>query len=198
MWQKGPEFLTRPFDEWPVKSVHEIRKKPFDSPAELREEESVETFSVSSWVSFSRVSKWEVLVGAMPRVLVCMRRKKFGFWLLDVKVKEDARLIVLKEAQKWLVQPEVRFKNLGVISTAEGLWAVGARGQGDLQVIIPRDHPVSTLLMNKAHIDAGHTGRDSTLATFRVQYHTSQSSKLAKKVRGRCTLCRLIDKKTHG
>ena len=50
--------------------------------------------------------------------------------------------------------------------------------------------------MESAHKKARHTGVDSTLAKFREEYYVSYGNKLAKKVRERCTLCRLIDENT--
>ncbi len=48
----------------------------------------------------------------------------------------------------------------------------------------------------RAHKKACHYVVDSTLAKFREEYYVPHGSRLAKKVRQRCTLCRLIDQHT--
>jgi hypothetical protein len=130
-------------------------------------------------------------------VIQCIRKKSFkqkeG---ISIEILQESRLLILREAQNHLVNPMKDFRRQGVIKSKEGLWAVGARNShGDLQILIPRQHPISTLLMNHAHVNARHTGRDSTLAEFRSEYYVSQASKLATRTRERCTLCRITDRR---
>ena len=91
------------------------------------------------------------------------------------------------------------YKNLGVVKTAEGLWAVGARGSNkdsyhELPVLLPYKHKCSLLVMANAHEEAGHVGRDATLAKCRQQFYMAHGVKLAKRVRERCSKCRVQDK----
>ena len=144
------------------------------------------------------MSKWNRLVRAIAIMLNCIKNKSFkNANVIDVVTSEKAKLLILQEAQKHLVNPLKDFKRQGVTRDEQGLWVIGRRSSlGDVQVLVPRKHPLALLLMQKAHKDARHTGRDSTLAMFRMEYYTSQGSKLAKSVRDRCTQCRILDKKT--
>ena len=47
---------------------------------------------------------------------------------LDTGLLHDAKVILLKEVQSSMKAVDKNYKNLGVIKTQEGLWAVGARG----------------------------------------------------------------------
>ena len=67
-----------------------------------------------------------------------------------------------------------------------------------LPVLVPYGHPVAVMLMQRAHCRARHAGVHSTLCKFREEFYVVQGSKLAKRVRQRCTLCRLIDQITVG
>ena len=201
LWQQGPDFLANPMEKWPIKSVSEIRKQ--SNQSEDNAIIDVHTATITSTktegvVCFTRVSGFQILQRAIGLVLMCLRNKSFRQKEeLSIEILQEARLLILKEAQTKLENPQKNFKRQGVIKTKEGLWAVGARNShGDLQILVPRNNRISTLLMDKAHRDARHTGRDSTLAMFRSEYYVTQGSKLAKKVRERCTKCRIIDKKT--
>ena len=119
---------------------------------------------------------------------------------LDTKLLEEARLLILKEVQSSMKNVQENYKSLGVVKTTEGLWAVGARGVDsesyhELPILIPYQHKCSLLVMADAHEEAGHVGRDATLARCRQQYYMAQGAKLAKKIRNRCTKCRIRDKK---
>ena len=65
-----------------------------------------------------------------------------------------------------------------------------------LPVLLPSGHPVAVMLMQRAHHRARHAGVYSSLCKFREEYYVTNGSKLAKRVRQRCTLCRLIDQVT--
>ena len=206
VWQEGPAFMTKPFEEWPVKSIDQIRKElPSEelpsveaSVCVVKSEESVKL------VQFDRVSKWEVLVRAIAMVVVCCRARSFlGRKQDDIstQVLKETKIIIMKEVQIELHNIQQKYRKLGVVLTKEGIWVVGSRGASegsyhDLPVIIPNKHPAAVMVMEKAHRDARHTGRDSTLAMCRQQYYMAQGSKVAKKVRDRCTLCRKLEQKT--
>ncbi len=63
-----------------------------------------------------------------------------------------------------------------------------------LQKLLPCNHPVTRLLMQRAH-SSGHRGRDATLSRFRQRYWVPQGSKLAQSVKSRCQKCKLREAK---
>jgi len=213
-WQKGPEFMKKPFNEWPVKSVAQIRVTTKETMEISVLSAAIEAKKPDSIVCFQRVSKFETLVKAIGRVLMCIQSKplpgkkpgtsrptfnRMKQGEMTVEIIQKAELLILKEAQMELHQPAQKYRKLGVVKTKENLWAVGARNaktDNDLQVLIPYKHRLALLLMNKSHREARHTGRDSTLQMFRLTYYMAHASRMAKMVRERCSLCRLKDKRT--
>lgn len=200
LWQNGPEFLQKPIEQWPIKSINEIR---VSSPCTAMVVCTTETpKKKSNTLDFSRVSKWKILVKAVARVLYVLRNKNFRMkpGCLDTGLLHDAKVVLLKEVQASMEAVDKNYKTLGVIRTQEGLWAVGARGvtadgYHTLPVLIPSQHRCAILVMAEAHEDAGHVGRDATLAKCRQKYYMAQGAKIAKRVRERCSECRLEDKK---
>ena len=80
------------------------------------------------------------------------------------------------------------------------MWVVGERlrkynammPDSSLQKLLPNQHPATRLFMQPAH-QAGHRGRDATLARFRMRYWGPHGRKLARLVKMSCQLCRLLD-----
>ena len=62
VWQNGPEFLQKPIDQWPIKSINEIRVSEVVACA------TKSTKVENKTLDFSRVSKWKILVRAVARV----------------------------------------------------------------------------------------------------------------------------------
>ena len=199
LWQDGPSFLCKPFDEWPVKSVEQIRvNQSIEVTVCAAESES----SSMNIVNFERVSNWDTLVRSIAVVLSCIRAKSFDINKhagISPTVLREVELIIIKEIQSGVKNIQVQYRSLGVVLTQEGIWAVGARGNlsyQDLPVIIPHKHPAALMVMERAHKKARHSGVYSTLAMCRQEFYIAQGSKMAKKVRNRCTECRLLDKQT--
>ena len=212
VWQEGPEFLRKPVCDWPIKSVKEIRKQVevhssfIDS---LMEE--VEIFSIQcSWLSYKNTSRWEILVCGLALVIGCIRSKRFCRTHITPSLFNEAKCVILKDVQICLlpeldsVTPEKssqsKYKVLSPVLTSEGIWCVGGRVRvqdlSGLPVLLPSGHPVALLLMQRAHIRSRHAGVYSSLCKFREEFYVIQGSKLAKRVRQRCSLCRRIDQRT--
>ena len=203
MWQKGPEFLTKHINEWPIRSVDEIRL-PIEKKIECNAIGNIH----NSWLCYTRVSKWDTLVRALAMVIGCIRNKKFRPITLTAEIMETARRVIIKDVQKQLMpeldinKPETstksRYKALSPVLSSEGIWCVGGRSREkcNLPNLIPANHAVALILMNRAHKMSRHAGSYSTLCKFREEYYVVRGSKLAQRIRNRCTLCRLIDKQT--
>ena len=94
-----------------------------------------------------------------------------------------------------------RYARLKPVELDSGLWVVGERltrlnamttstTECCLQQLLPSKHPVTRLLMVRAH-RSGHRGRDATLARFRMKYCAPQGSKLARSVKANCQRCKI-------
>ena len=161
---------------------------------------------------YTNTSRWNILVRGLALVIGCIRSKKFVRVDITPSLFRETKLIILKDVQISLL-PELdpanpdaasksKYKVLSPVLSSEGIWCVGGRvrdkDHSGLPVLIPNGHPVAVMLMQRAHCRARHAGVHSTLCKFREEFYVVQGSKLAKRVRQRCTLCRLIDQITVG
>ena len=212
MWQEGPDFLKLPFNQWPIKSVNEIR-----THVEVKSDfidalvEEVASFSIQvSRFCYTNTSRWKILVRGLALVIGCIRSKKFVRVDITPSLFRETELVILKDVQISLL-PELdpanpdtasksKYKVLSPVLTSDEIWCVGGRARvqdlSGLPVLLPSGHPVAVMLMQRAHFRARHAGVYSTLCKFREEYYITNGSKLAKRVRQRCTLCRLIDQIT--
>lgn len=96
-----------------------------------------------------------------------------------------------------------RYKSLNPRKDQHGYYVVGRRLEVEnpmtpdaaLQRLLPTHHQLTRLLMDRAHREGGHRGRDATLARFRQQYWTAYGSKIAQSTKSKCQLCKLRDVK---
>ena len=95
-----------------------------------------------------------------------------------------------------------QYATLKPVQDASGIWVVGERltrynvmtPDSSLQRLLPSKHPATHLFMQCAR-QAGHRGRDATLARFQMHNWTPEGSKLARLVKEQCQLCKLRDAK---
>ena len=96
-----------------------------------------------------------------------------------------------------------KYRRLAVYKDEEDIWRVGSRLQeytpftnnNKPPAFIPRSSRLSMLLMELAHRHK-HVGIQETVSQFRMMgYWTTGASKLAKSVKTRCVICRILDKK---
>ena len=209
-WQDGPRFLSGSFKEWPIKSVDELRKSQSvdltSFHVSLQSEEVC--FAIrKTWLTFSRTS-WEIMVRGLSIVIGCIRNRSFRQVVPTPGLIREAELVIVKEVQLGLLpeldpyNPDIasksRYRILSPLLTSEGIWCVGGRSRGatSYPILIPKGHTCALILMARAHKKARHGGVYSTLAKFREEYYVTYGSRLAKRVRQRCSLCRLIDQHT--
>ena len=113
-----------------------------------------------------------------------------------------------KEMQKTLTKSE-RFektkKSLGLFQDEDELWRCGGRiSNANLPydtihpVIIPPDHPVTNLIIRKAHQSVFHNGVKETLAQLRAKHWIVRGRQIVKKVVGKCNICRRLEGLAYG
>ena len=95
-------FLKLSFDQWPIKSVKEIR-----THVEVKSDfidglvEEVASFVVQvSRFSYTNTSRWEILVRGLALVIGCIRSKRF--------VRTDITPRLFRE-QRWLFSRTFRY-----------------------------------------------------------------------------------------
>jgi hypothetical protein len=172
MWQEGPEFLKQPFDQWPIKSVNEIRTR-----VEVQSDfidalvEEVASFSTQvSRFSYTNTSRWKILVRGLALVIGCIRSKKFVRVTITPSLFRETEQVILKDVQISLLpeldaaKPDMasksKYRVLSPVLTSDGIWCVGGRVRiqdlSGLPVLLPSGHPVAVMLMQRAHFRARH------------------------------------------
>ena len=121
---------------------------------------------------------------------------------------EQAELFLIKEVQQQTIHSECTKKDAkGKVGGAfhslkpilkNEIWVVGTRlifnplvPENSPQMLLPTKHIVTKLLMEQAHRQTIHGGRDSTLAKFRHKFWTPHGSQVASAAVHSCQLCKL-------
>lgn len=63
------------------------------------------------------------------------------------------------------------------------------------QVILPRNHPVTAMIVRHIHESIGHLGREHLIAKVREKYWIPQVRVLARSILARCILCKRLKAK---
>ena len=204
-WFSGPAFLAKPEEEWNLKYL-----PANDSPLP-GEKHSVTSHAVNvlTRIPYQNFNSYGKLLRTLARVINMGRRKK----LFAVREKltpnllEEAELFIIRDVQEVLeteCRKEDRKGRVGgkfyrlrpVLDNS--VWKVGSRmkfnpmvPENNPQSLLPTKHPVTFLIMQQAHVDTIHGGRDTTLARFRQRFWVPQGSKIAAAVVRKCQLCKL-------
>ena len=199
VWQEGPEFLTPPEEEWAVE--REVRsgihfpeqKMKFIGLVDSKKEKSLlDRFDLS------RFSRWKVLLGATALVNKLYKRYKHNSKSSMEVTAED-----IEEAENWWIKEAQRgidVKKLIKLRpvSERGIILVGGRTERWMQatwnqerfVLLPKKHPISSLIIHFEHNQSGHLGVATTIAKVRSKYWILGISKLAKNIVGSCVKCR--------
>ena len=117
-----------------------------------------------------------------------------------------SRAMLMKFAQRQLIgqlehaeKGKGRFSKLCPVVDEDGVWQVGSRMRvvpftldAKLPVLLPNDHCVTLLIMEKCHRHS-HLLQDGTVARFRCEgFWTVRCGQLAKKVVDKCVDCRKV------
>ena len=220
-WMRGPAFLYRPEDEWPVKRNPHVN----DTEALPGEKSSISSvmsaFAVQNGApktgkklnvldfdlflqSYERCDPLAASVGGFARVLSALKARSFSggrTLVVTPELRQAALVLHLRAAQRsaWTSSHPVQTQFKVVFPVLKGdLWVVGTRLSSNPltpdnkpQVLLPPHHPLTYKLMVEAH-NSRHAGREATLSTFRARYYTSHASRLAQAVCSKCILCKRL------
>ena len=210
-WKKGPEFLCLPQEQWPEDQV-QPNQKAVDK--EKRKVKTVLNLMSTDVIDCKKFSSWRRLVRVTAYVFKIIQ-------ILKAKIKkgtlpEDEVSLSpaqLNEAEKYWIKRAQRsllpklekgeFKVLTPFVDSEGVIRVGGRVKNLVTsyeskhpALLPASHEVSILITRHMH-EIGHHGVATTVAKIRRKFWILQGHKLAKTVKYRCVVCRMIDHKTE-
>ncbi len=208
-WINGPPFLSKPETEWPS----ERRAEP-DVQAEDLEKRRSPNFLTSvvkpqPLLNPEDFSNWERLIRVTAycqrfvnnRVYAKQDPSKVRTGELQPEECNEAENYWIRKAQRELKVAD--YPNLSPF-IEDGLIRVGSRlNKSQLPyeqvnpVLLPKHHPISSLIMRSAHEKVKHAGRERTLCESRAKYWILGGRRLAKNLTKNCVLCRKTRQPPH-
>ena len=208
LWWFGPAWLTKDEKEWPVK--FQIEETP-ESMIEAKQSVNVlvisqEEIGLSKIIDYTRFGKWQKLkrsVAYLFRFVHNVTAKKNGKQMQTGRLTMDelrsAEHKLLESAQSE-VEKSPNYKQLvltlGLVKQDGLIRCTGRLGRSDLEesakkpILLPKDHWLTHLLIQKAHQSVLHGGVRETLAEVRSHYWICQGRQQVKKFAQKCVTCR--------
>lgn len=212
IWFSGPDFLWLKEDQWPEcpgsinfgndpTSDIEIKKHSMIAATIVRNE-TIDRFIefFSDWKRLIRCTAWLV---------------KFKQWLLmrssqsanniddhskltidDLKIAENSILQIFQKQQNWKLDRCNSLVKLDHVVIDDLICVGGRLSNSDIsdeakhQIIIPKDHHVTTLIIRKIHEENGHVGVNHVLTLVRERFWPIQGRSTVKRVICGCRTCR--------
>lgn len=119
-----------------------------------------------------------------------------------------AELLWVKEAQSTF-NDNMRFwqekRQLQLFVDSEGIWRCGGRLENanipyhtKHPVLLPGNHPYTTLLIQRSHECVFHNGTKETLTEIRAKYWVVKGRSIVKKIINQCMVCRKAEGRHYG
>ena len=212
-WWTGPEFLWQPEHTWPSVSVREVQ----DDDKELRKSSNVLLSANTSQVDLllQRLSSWPHLLRVMSWVLRfikrCRRETHNAVPVMTPTLSElqsasrEVVRVVQRECfhEKYValkgggqVKSNSKLANLSPILVNDVIRVGGRIHRAPIAfeaahpVVLPKSHPVSTLIVRYYHHILGHSGREHVLSAVRQCYWILRARSLVRQVLNKCVSCR--------
>lgn len=213
VWQKGPDFLRRAEDEWPIIQKPIAYNTLPDTIKSVKTANSVVNTkdSLAEPIDISRFSRYDKLLRVTARILMIFeKRPKASFKNATLDLTPDD---ISKSENFWIIQSQKsisedlrkgRYKRLCPRKRDDGIYVVGERAsrwmemtynKGEL-VLLPYDHRFSRLYAEHIH-QRGHLGVLSTTSKIRSRFWIVKLIKLVKATKRNCVICRKMDKKLN-
>lgn len=219
-WFSGPDFLQRPFEEWPIKSAVSFRQDEDDQQAALMLHQTVPPTTNKPLLAIEEIgarfkSRWTSLIRviAFQRRYIAKVMKQDSSSELYVTPTEFRRAeeVVFKAIQcaafpdelKSLAQSEsVRrssrlFKLSPII--VDGLIRLQSRAQKanvsyDVKnpIILPNKHELVDLFIFHVHERNFHMGEEMTIAEIRERAWVIDARSALRRIKRNCQLCKIL------
>lgn len=211
LWRRGPDWLTNGEpsvcegeEPMPEECVRELKAKDRKLLHSLVVVEP--TARIGQLIQCERYSSAQRLLRVTAYVLLAA--EKFEKRLretttLTVSLLSKAEMLWVKEVQTHL-EKHLQFngwkKQLGLFIDSEGVWRCGGRlSNADVPyttkhpILLPRDHPMTKLLVLKAHTRVSHNGIKETLTEVRAKYWVLKGRSLVKRILHNCLVCKRFE-----
>lgn len=215
LWREGPEWLKQISDTPHLESATDIM------PEECAQELKATTKSLNLMTTDSRstiddlmncqnYSTYSKLLRVTAQVLRAVRRfKARGIGISDTTTTVTPEELAEAEAL-WIISVQQQFSNdknfqrqqakLRLFQDDRGLWRCGGRlSNAEVSfsvkhpILLPRTHPLTTLIVMEAHRRVFHNGVKETLAETRRRFWVLKGRSLTRSLLHRCVLCRRFE-----
>ena len=214
-WQRGPMFLKKPCEKWPVSTEVMVTELPeMIKKISCNTVQKEATDSLVNRIGIERFSDLSRVINVTSRVLYLYRKFKVGaegdqmmgnkaFGLQD---KQNAEIFWIQDAQQELREEVGKGKHRKLIPRiSDGVIVVGGRGERWLEstwnkqsfILLPISHYLSILIVRNAHEKGGHLGVSATVSKVRGRFWVIGMFKIAKRIVRNCVICLKIRKKLN-
>ncbi|XP_071954191.1 uncharacterized protein [Antedon mediterranea] len=210
-WQRGPEFLRQPVENWPIEQSCNIKTLPervkIVMAVNIEEEDSLADRIIR------RQSKYQKLLRVTARVLKVYEKRRLKSILEEIEVKDTkgAEHFWIKESQKIMINLlskdktkfDKTYARLGPKIREDGVIVVGERISRNVHFsynkqevpLLPYDNAFTKLYAKEIH-SKGHLGVQSIVAKIRSKYWIIDVQRMVKSIKYHCVTCRRFEKNT--
>ena len=211
-WWTGPSWLRSDRNSWPKEHIDE--EIPEECINDIRKMNSATsalftaakpTANLQEIVPMDNISSYNKLLGIIAYVhrfvSKCRKCSTLKGELISTEIENAEKSVILfaqsQFDQKKLSNSE---KQLGLYKDAQGLIRCKGRlANSDLSfetgnpILLPRDHPLSVMIIRQCHINVLHNGVKETLLELRSRFWIIKGRQLVKRILHSCTTCKRIE-----
>ncbi|KAK3714890.1 hypothetical protein QZH41_001884 [Actinostola sp. cb2023] len=205
-WWNGPDFLWLPEEQWHIEPdvtcSENVEEETINTGTTMfvTSGSQIELLlkHYSSWSHLLRVMSWILRFikclkkeqpRQQPRVLALAEIKNTSHEVVRLLQRQSFQeeYVALRAGQQ--VKRQSRLANLNPILSEDGIIRVGGRIHRDPiafttahPIILPKDHPVSELMVRYYHKILGHAGREHVLSAIRQSFWILQARSLVRRI----------------
>ena len=208
MWWKGPVWLSGPQSMWPTPSetVETVEMREELKRSALASAVTQDESSLANVLDINRIRSLHKLLRVTARLLrfihnVRARKRKQPKIVGNLEAEEikQAETAWVKTAQVTLKRQtnyEQLVDRLQIVEEEGLLRCMGRLKNSDLDLegrqprILPRDHPLTAMIIKACHEQVLHSGLRATLAQVRSRYWIPKGRQAVKTILGKCFVCK--------
>ena len=203
LWRRGPLWMGEGGDV----PIPESMDMPKDCALELNPGPTVGIGAVmrcQDFSSLSRLFRVTTYVLKFARALIKVLNKgDGGYRTADLSDSKEAERLWIVESQSAITQDknfDTWKRQFNLFLDSQGIWRCGGRlAEANLSyssmhpMLLSRDHPLTTLIIQNVHERVGHNGVRDTLTEIWSRYWILKGRNTVKSIIARCVLCRRFE-----